>query len=128
VKPGLRSGVRRSGRPARRPADPKVNTRGRPQPDVLARELRLVLKVGTRPAKIAYMLPRLPALARTCGDDEDVPGQFDVAIANKPCGSGGNLVSGRRPLTALLSGRSLALLVRPEDYCWLDVNTLPQRS
>ena len=57
-----------------------MEERGRPHPEVLAAELKIVLKAGARAARIAGNIERLPALTSLVGgsprDD-----RYDIAIA-----------------------------------------------
>ena len=72
--------MKRSSCPTERPAGLEVNPGVRPKPDQLAQELRLVLKFGTRPAKLVDRLDLLPGLIACSGEiAESTP--WDQAIA-----------------------------------------------
>lgn len=57
-----------------------MNGRLRPQPDEIQRELRLVLRVGLRPARVERDLERLPAIVQLTAADIDPQLRYDVAI------------------------------------------------
>jgi hypothetical protein len=53
---------------------------GRPSPEDLARELRVVVKVGTRASRLVYRLDQIPELCRLTGHNA-VTDKWDCAIA-----------------------------------------------
>jgi hypothetical protein len=54
---------------------------GCPQPEQLARELKLLLRMGTRPVTVVYQLHKLPGLIEACASEYPPVQRWEIARA-----------------------------------------------